>query len=69
MVWIFSPPGVSSALANSIRALDSAMASRGPASSPSSFASSSWRASSSITDQPPSTSNKRRCISAAAALV
>ncbi len=63
MVWIFSPPGVSSARANRARASERSR----PASSSSARVSTS--ASLGITAQSPSTLNRRRCISAAPALV
>ena len=67
MVWIFSPPGVSIARANSRRACASLSASTAP-SAPSSPSSARKAASGSIA-QHPSRLNNRFCISLAAALV
>ena len=64
MVWIFSPPGVSSARANRARARGQVAAGLAELGQLAVAA-----AASSTTAQPPSVSNSRRCISAAAALV
>ena len=68
IVWIFSPPGVSSARANSVRATESCW-SEITASPSSSLPSAARSSSSGSIAQPPSRSNRRFCISAAAAVV
>ena len=67
MVWIFSPPGVSSACANSRRA--EAIRAASGARSPVRRINSARSAASSASAQPPSCALSRVVISAAAALV
>ncbi len=69
MVWIFSPPGVSSARAKSRRARASVSGFATALSAPASAASSAPSRSSAAIAQPPSMAKRRVCISAAAALV
>ena len=69
MVWIFNPPGVSSALANRPRASDSCLWLKPAGSRPSNDPSCSRSLTSGVTHHSPSRSKSRRCISAAATLV
>ena len=69
MVWIFSPPGVSSAAANRLRASDRSWRSKLAGARERRRPRASRRSASLATDQPPSRSYSRRCISEAAALV